>query len=112
MNRDLLQLFGAAIIGLMPWIIGFVGNRHGAVMGKSIRLPCTLARLFGSKNSKVSGGVFIIQLWGIFCLLITLVLNMLSVDFATKSSVLLILFLGGGFLSIIAAKVYAKVTKY
>jgi len=108
MNRDVWQVIGASIIGLTVWGIGFWGNRHGAVMGKPIRLPTLLARLMGSTTNDVAGGVLIVQVWGLLCVLLAVILIVLSIDFDTRAAIVLYALTIGGLISFIVAKIYGR----
>ena len=108
MNRDAMQVVGASIVGLILWGTGFWANRHGAVMGRPIRLPLLLAWLFGSTTNDVAGGVLIVQTWGLSCILLMVILIALSVDFDTRAAVGVVASTVGVFVSLVAAKIYSR----
>lgn len=111
MSKDVIQFLGAVFTSLVFWSLGFWANSQGERVGKTIVLPIPLAKMFGSSNGTVSGGVLIIQVWALICVAIAIVLNLLSVEFDTKSAVLLVANFGGGMMSVVAARIYARYTQ-
>jgi uncharacterized protein with PQ loop repeat len=101
MSKDLTQSVTAILLGLVAWLIGFLINRKGDRSVKYVRSPLFIARLLGSKSTigLVNAVVLPIQVWGLLCILLALVVDALSIDFNVKAIVIPIFVFGGGLIS-------------